>query len=379
MADVPVSVPVLREIPGQEAAIRFLVQALHRPHHAYLLAGPEGGGKQQVARAFAAGLLCRDGGCGECRACGLALAERHPNVFVVEPEGRDIHVETVRQDVWHPAFLTAPEPGRKVFVIREADRLNPAAADVLLKVLEEPPADTVLLLLSARPDELPETVISRCHVVSFLPLAEAYVARALGDEGVEADTALLAARLAGGNLGRARRIATGRDGLSFRDAAREALALVAEGGPPGGLAAADVILSAADTYRDRMKDDLTEELAPFRDSRGRTEDAFRGVVRRLEERHKRRLRRAERDYVDWVLLSASTLLRDRLLDAIRAPRELLVNLDLDPSAEPGLQRLSPQAAGLALGRLEESRAAVADDTNLNLRLVLEEAFLALAA
>jgi len=378
VADALVGVPVLREIPGQEAAIRFLVQALHRPHHAYLLAGPEGGGKQQVARAFAAALLCSNGGCRECRACALALAERHPNVFVVEPEGRDIHVETIRQEIWHPAFRTAPEPGRKVFVIREADRMNESAADVLLKVLEEPPADAVLMLLSARPDELPETVVSRCHVVSFLPLAEGYVTQALADEGVDSETALLAARLAGGNLGRARRIATGRDGLSFRDAAREALGLVAQG-PPGALAAADAVLAAADRYRDRMKDDLAEELAPFRDSRGRTEDAFRGVVRRLEERHKRRLRRAERDYVDWVLLSASTLLRDRLLQATGADRALRANLDLDPAEEPGLLGLSPEAAGRALGRIEETRAAVADETNLNLRLVLEEAFLSLAA
>jgi DNA polymerase-3 subunit delta' len=378
MSEAALAPAVLREIPGQEAAVRFLVQALHRPHHAYLLAGPEGGGKQQVARGFAAALLCRDGGCGECRDCALALAERHPNVFVVEPEGRDIHVETVRQEVWHPAFRTAPEPGRKVFVIREADRLNPSAADVLLKVLEEPPADSVLLLLSARPDELPETVVSRCHVVAFLPLAEPYVAQALEGEGVPENTALLAARLAGGNLGRARRIATGRDGLSFREAAREALALVAKQGAPGALAAAEVVLAAADRYRDAMKEDLAEELAPFKDARGRTEEAFRGVVRRLEERHKRRLRRAERDYVDWVLLSASTLIRDRLLAATGGDPAWRVNLDLDPEAEPGLMGLAPAAAGRALGRLEETRAAVADETNLNLRLVLEEAFLALA-
>src|SRR4029453_14293671 len=101
-------------------------------------------------------------------------------------------------------YRTAPEPGRKVFVIREADRLNPAAADVLLKVLEEPPADAVLMLLSARPDELPETVLSRCHVVSFRPLSEAFVAKTLAAEGIDPSRAALAARLAGGDLGRAR-------------------------------------------------------------------------------------------------------------------------------------------------------------------------------
>ena len=99
---------VLDRVPGQDQAMAFLTRALPRPHHAYLLAGAEGSGKQLAARAFAAALLCPEGGCGECRTCSLALAERHPNVFVVEPEGRDIRVDTVRSEVWHPAYRTAP-------------------------------------------------------------------------------------------------------------------------------------------------------------------------------------------------------------------------------------------------------------------------------
>src|SRR5437867_1825640 len=253
---------VLDRVPGQEGAMAFLRKAAVRPHHAYLLAGPEGGGKQLAARAFAAALLCPEGGCGECRACKLALADRHPNVFIVEPEGRDIHVDTVRSEVWHPAYRTAPEPGRKVFLIREADRLNPAAADVLLKVLEEPPADAVIVLLSARPDELPETVLSRCHVVTFQPLAERFVADTLAAEGADPSRALLAARLAGGNLGRARRLATGPDGLAFRDVGAEALRHSATGAR-GALDAADVVLEAAEAYRKGLKDQLEVDLAPF--------------------------------------------------------------------------------------------------------------------
>src|SRR5207247_8502523 len=216
--------------------------------HAYRRAGPEGCGKQLAARAFAATLLCAEGGCGSCRACQLALGDRHPNVFIVEPEGRDIHVDTVRSEVWHPAYRTAPEPGRKVFVIREADRLNPAAADTLLRVVEEPPADAVIVLLSARPDELPETVLSRCHVVTSHPRAERFVADTLAAEGADPSRALLAARLAGGNLGRARRLATGPDGLAFRDVGVEALRHSATGAR-GALDAAHVVLDAAEAPR----------------------------------------------------------------------------------------------------------------------------------
>ncbi len=156
--------------------------------------------------------------------------------------------------------------------------------------------------------------------------------------------------------------------MAFRDAAREALRLAAAG-PDGALAAADVVLAASDRYRKGLKGVLEEELAPFLDDRGRVEEPFRGVVRRLEDRHKRRLRRAERDYVDWVLLAASSLLRDRVASGRGGPSAPLMNLDLP--AEAG----DVVAAARALGVIEEARAACADETNLNLRLVLEGAFL----
>src|SRR5438552_4160799 len=81
----PMSV-VLDRVPGQASAIAFLLGAAERPHHAYVFAGPEGSGKSLGARAFAAALLCHDGGCDECRDCRLALGDRHPNEFLIEPE-----------------------------------------------------------------------------------------------------------------------------------------------------------------------------------------------------------------------------------------------------------------------------------------------------
>jgi len=364
---------VLDRVPGQDAAMAFLRGAAERPHHAYVLAGPEGSGKSLAARAFAAALLCADGGCGECRDCRLTLRDQHPNEFIVEPEGRDIHVDTIREEVWHPAYRTPPEPGRKVFAIREADRLSPSAADTLLKVLEEPPADAVFLLLSARAHELPETIWSRCHVVTFTALSESFVVDQLVSEGVGADRARVAARLAGGNLGRARRMAVDDDGLAFREAAVRALELCGEGAS-GALQAAELVVAAAADHKKGMSRELDDELAPFLDERGRPEEAYRGAIRRIEVRFQRRQRRAERDFVDRVLLAASAILRDRVATGVGADGRVLLNPDRPPEADAAVA-----AAVTGFGAVEEARAALADDVNLNHRLVVERGFLSVAS
>lgn len=363
---------VLERVAGQDAAIAFLRGAAVRPHHAYVLAGPEGSGKSIAARAFVASLLCADGGCGACRDCQLALRDHHPNEFVVEPEGRDIHIDTIRDEVWQPAYRTAPEPGRKVFVLREADRLSPAAADTLLKVLEEPPLDTVFLLLSARAHELPETIASRCHVVTFAALPESFVVAQLAAEGVDEPHARLAARLSGGNLGRARRMATDADGLAFRATADAAL-VAAGSGPLGALAAASTVMDAAAAYKKGLKGELDAELAPFLDDRGMPEDAYRGAIRRIETRFARRERRAERDYIDRVLLAVSAILRDDVVADAGGQDTLRLNVDRPPASA---HALAPAVAGLAAA--EEARAALAEDMNRNPRLVLERAFLQMA-
>jgi len=352
--------------------MEFLRKASVRPHHAYVFAGPEGSGKSLAARAFAASLLCSSGGCGACRDCRLALGDAHPNVFLVEPEGRDLHVGTIRDEVWHPAYRTAPEAGRKVFVIKEADRLTPEAADTILKVLEEPPVDSIFFLLSARADELPSTIVSRCHFIAFTALAERFVVEALQAGGAPPDRALVAARISGGNLGRARRLAGAQDGLAFRDAAIEALNAAAEG-PVGAIRAAEFVLASAADHKKALKAELDADLTPFLNERGKPEESYRSAIRRLELRHQRRERRAERDHVDRVLLAASSLIRDRLAAGLGA-EGVAMNPDLG-------ELLLPGGAGSvgALASMEEARASLAEDLNLNTRLVLERAFLGLSS
>jgi DNA polymerase-3 subunit delta' len=375
--------PVIRDVPGQESAAAFLARAVARPHHAYLFSGPEGSGKRLGMRALAAALLCPDGGCGNCRDCRLALGERHPNMLILEPTGPDILVGKDATDTNTArgfaarAYLTPPEPGRKIMVVVQADRLRVEAADVLLKVLEEAPLDTVFMLLSARPDDLPETVRSRCQEIAFPPLSEAFVVQTLAGEGVDEERALLASRLAGGNLGRARRLA--RDGaweLEFRQTALEAAGLAGEGAR-GALAAAESLLSAAKDFRARLGEELKADLQPYHDERGRPDDRYRAVVRRLEEQHERRLRRAEREFLDWALLSLAAYWRDAVVRSSGGAEDLMINLDRPAGPSAGIR--APVPAARAMGAVEEARADLADETNLNARLVLERLFLRVSA
>jgi len=376
--------PVIRDMAGQDQAAAFLARALVHPNHAYLFSGPEGSGKRLGMRAFAAAMLCPNGGCGDCRACRLALGERHPNMTILEPMGPDILVgkDSRDQDTarWFAgqAYLTSIEPGRKVMVVLQADRLRVEAADVLLKVLEEPPPGTVFALVSARPDELPDTIRSRCQEIGFPPLAEEFGGATMVGEGLDPTRALLASRLAGGNLGRARRLARDQAGLEFRDVALAAASRAARG-PGEALGAAEEMLAAAKEYKKRVADELEADLAPWFDDKGRLEEAYKGLIRRMKDQHERKLRRSEREFLDWSLLSLTAYWRDVVLIASGGPASLLINLDLPGELSSETGDRSPVAAALAMAAVEEARSDIADETNLNLRLVLERMFLRLSA
>ncbi|HIE5937394.1 TPA: DNA polymerase III subunit delta' [Pseudomonas aeruginosa] len=174
--------------------------------HAYLLYGPAGIGKRALAEHWAAQLLCQRpaaaGACGECKACQLLAAGTHPDYFVLEPEEAEkpIRVGQVR-DLVGFVVQTAQLGGRKVVLLEPAEAMNVNAANALLKSLEEPSGDTVLLLISHQPSRLLPTIKSRC-VQQACPLPGAaasleWLARALPDEPAEALEELLA--LSGGS------------------------------------------------------------------------------------------------------------------------------------------------------------------------------------
>jgi len=173
-----------------------------------LFTGPEGVGKRLAAQAVAEALNClspqgRDA-CGSCAACRRIGRGSHPDVLAIEPP----EVGATKIEVVRPAIAAAayrPFEGRcRVVIVNDADRLTEDAANALLKSLEEPPAGTVFILVTARPEVLPPTIRSRCSQLRFGRLSAGDVARFLIERhGMEAEEAHAVAAVADGSPGRA--------------------------------------------------------------------------------------------------------------------------------------------------------------------------------
>jgi DNA polymerase-3 subunit delta' len=153
-------------------------------------------GKRQFARDLAQSLLCEHpasngAACQECRACARFTAATHPDMFVVEPEepGKAIKVDQIRELISQFALATH-QGGFRIAIVQPAEQMNLAAANSLLKTLEEPPPDTLMLLITASPSLLPATILSRCQRLDFMPPSHAQALNWLNNQhAIPADKA----------------------------------------------------------------------------------------------------------------------------------------------------------------------------------------------
>jgi len=215
----------LKEIFCQDKAISILQRALaaDKMPHAYIFAGPEGIGKFKTAREWAKLLLCKNpvienefaDSCGSCQSCRLFEAGSHPDFNPVYKEllqftkdGKDKKTpldlpKAVIQEFLIGKVTTRPTLSeRKVFIVSEAEKLNAASQNSLLKVLEEPPGYCCIILLCTRLEGLLPTTKSRCQIIRFGPIAEDRIIEKLKEMGAEKNQAQYFARLAQGSLGR---------------------------------------------------------------------------------------------------------------------------------------------------------------------------------
>ena len=299
------------DVLGQEKAKEMFARALRERtlSHAYLLSGPEGLAKTAFARELAVALVSACGGCGACAECERARRGIHPDLHVVEREGDLIRFEQVGP-VIADLGLKPFSGSRRVWIIPEVEYLHPAAANKLLKSVEEPPDYVYFLLVTDRLERVLPTIVSRCQLVEFRPLSDAVVAAYLREShGLDGVAAEALARLSGGAVERAARLAGDAD---RRAEYLKQVALLLAG--VRGDKAADAqraFIGVLERHQKQIKDDAQEQLKvrvaelerQFQDKRDRD-----WYVKKAEERAKReeaRLRRiAAQDAVDllgaWV-------------------------------------------------------------------------------
>jgi DNA polymerase-3 subunit delta' len=316
---------------------------------AMLFTGEEGIGKKLFALEVARALNCRTPkdheGCGVCSSCvrirklnypthddadewTQIIWTDHPDVGLVVAPKRVLRVEQMRQ-IEKEANFRPFEGKARVFLIDEADKLNDASANALLKVLEEPPRTSYLILITARPAMLLPTILSRCQMIRFSPLTPAEIESHLARTDLDAKTARLRARAAGGSMGRA----LSGDLVTFTSQ-RKAMLKVLHA----------LVLSNDRAQLLRSAEQLNE--AQYKDE--------------FEER----------------LDVLETLIRDAWMLSLGVDSSRIVNEDLSAELKEVAQKMDPSRAGDWILQIEDLREQLI--VNINRKITTDSLFLVMA-
>ncbi len=309
------------DILGHKREINLLKKGIenNRCASTYLFSGLEGIGKRLVARAFAAALNCEEytgDACGRCPSCTLIASGTHPNLLLVEPEGGTLKVDLIRE--LKRLINYRIDRGRRVVIIEGAHLMVRATSNILLKTLEEPPPDTVMILISSRPDSLLPTILSRCQRINFSPLKEDAIKEILHREGyTEPSTMEIACRLSCGS-------------------AKRALMMASEG-----------IIEKRQQYTAVLSmDDVTDtELLDMAE------------------------RLSKEEHLEELLESFKTLLRDALIYRVAPSEERIINTDMLDAV--GRCTYSVEELLSAYSLVEKTRESILPPNTLNKRLAME--------
>jgi DNA polymerase-3 subunit delta' len=322
-------------ISHQEKVVHRLVGFLRSGSipHALLFTGIDGIGKKKTALAFAMALNCRTAAgrrsvqgesvepCGACRPCKKIAAGHHPDVITVEPERFRIRISAIR-DLGNTLAVKPYEALQRVVIIDQAQAMNPQAGNALLKLLEEPPAKTLLILIAVNTYSLLPTIVSRCQQVGFKPIPDQVLAAYLEKKGMPPEKAAILGKLANGSYAKADGLA-GTDWLRRREWVTrvfEHLGAINESGRRAALSMA-----------------LSEMLAKDKDS------------------------------IDDILEFLKSWFRD--MAVVKSGSENVINQDLLPRVRHAARRVSTLSVLSSIDRLESARKKIA--ANANVRLTLD--------
>ena len=322
------------EIIGHDRPVGILRRALANDAlaHAYLFSGEPGIGKRMTALAFAAALNCAqpraDGdACGTCPSCRKIASGNHPDVHVMAADGDEIKIDQVRE-VQATLFLRPFEGRRKVLIVDGAEAMNEASSNAFLKTLEEPPGESLIILVTAMPQSLLATIRSRCQALAFQPLPRSVLAPVLRERrGLGEEDAWFLAALSRGSIGRALEM-----DLEEERSARERFRTLMDG--VAGLTPDEVLSLAEGVAKDR--------------------EGFERLIEIGIEWLRDRIVLAETGD-EQLLVSPAAVERATGGDAHRVPARMLRDLELFASSRSLLERrVSPQLVAenlfLKLGR-----------------------------
>jgi len=340
--------------------------------HSWLITGPPGSGRSNLAYAFATALLSPGTPEGDRLTKKQVDARTHPDLGVLSTERVIISRAEVRALLAASQF--SPSVSRfRVMVIEDADRMTEITSNVLLKALEEPPERTVWILCAPSEADLLPTIRSRVRSVRLrVPSVDEVAALIERRDGVDPAIALRAAREAQSHIGMAHRLATSAEARSRREETlRVALGI---GSVAGAVEAATRLLAIAtdDAKAITVERDAEERESALRSlgvqQGGPVPAALRSQLRSLEEDQKRRATRSLRDGLDRILVDLQSLYRDILLLQLDAPVET-VNAAIQPELEEAARAAGPVESLATLDAIALARTRI--DANVSPALSLE--------
>jgi DNA polymerase-3 subunit delta' len=327
--------------------------------HAWLFTGPPGSGRSNAALAFAAALVCKQGGCNECTDCVTALKGNHADVELIKTEGLSIKIDEVRELITRASW--SPSVGSyRVVVIEDADRLTESAANALLKAIEESGLRTVWLLCAPSATDVLPTIRSRMRSLVLRTPSTTAVAALLEEEKISPAMANFAARASQGHIGRARHLAKSEDARTRREAILKISLLISD--VASAFKAAQVLVEAAKAEAEEEAERRDgAEIISLKEAWGQqgsklTQGGAK-AVKELEKEQKSRTTRMVRDYLDRALLDIATLYRDTLLVQSNS-LDSIINIDLISDITKLAEKTTPEAT------LKKLEAIMSARTNL---------------
>ncbi len=209
-------------VVGQDEIKKSLINSINKNQisHCYIFEGPKGMGKYELATVFAQALLCNDfknEPCNKCSSCLKVNSENHPDLHIINIDGTTIKREQI-DELINSIYKKPYEASKKIYIIKEAQEMTPQAANTFLKTLEEPPKDSVIILLTTNSNLLLSTIVSRCQHIKLKNVSKEVIKSYLDDNcNITEEIAELAAFYSKGILNKAINIVSGKDNtLNFR-------------------------------------------------------------------------------------------------------------------------------------------------------------------